>query len=110
VFGVGAGFDPDDPLARIPQAVAVSSFGQHFRFGVPPQPELEFFGDRETARLFAAAIDILEEAGGTRVETDFTPFRKAGGLLYEGPWVAERLAGSGESRPFGRYWGTIGIA
>ena len=91
VFRVAVEFDPDDSLARMPPAVARSSFGQHFRFGVPPQPELEFFGDRETARLFGAAIDILEEAGGTRVETDFTPFRKAGGLLYEGPWVAERL-------------------
>ena len=33
----------------------------------------------------------LEEAGGTRAEIDFAPFRNAGRLLYEGPWVAERL-------------------
>jgi allophanate hydrolase len=91
VFGVAAEFDPDDPLARMPSAAARAGFGSCFRFGVPPSLELEFFGDKEAARLFEAAIDILEEAGGTRVETGFAPFRDAGYLLYHGPWLAERL-------------------
>lgn len=91
VFDVAAGFDPDDPLARMPNAAAAASFGRRFRFGVPPGSDLEFFGDEEAARLFTAAIGVLEEAGGTRVETSFAPFRDAGRLLYEGPWVAERL-------------------
>ena len=34
---------------------------------------------------------MLEQAGGARVETSFAPFRDAGRLLYEGPWIAERL-------------------
>jgi len=34
---------------------------------------------------------MLEEAGGTRLEISFEPFRDAGGMLYGGPWVAERL-------------------
>ena len=37
------------------------------------------------------AINRLEKAGGTAVEIRFAPFRDAGRLLYEGPWVAERL-------------------
>ena len=91
VFDVAACFDPDDPLARMPSAVAVPSFGSHFRFGVPPRHELEFFDDEDAPGLFAAAIRLLEEAGGRRIETSFAPFRDAGRLLYDGPWLAERL-------------------
>jgi allophanate hydrolase len=91
VFGVAACFDPDDPLARMPSASAVPSFGPHFRFGVPPRQELEFFRDEEAPGLFAAAVRLLEEAGGTQIETSFAPFRDAGRLLYDGPWRAERL-------------------
>src|SRR5262249_50245946 len=35
---------------------------------------------------------LLEGLGGRRVEIDFTPFKEAAQLLYDGPWVAERLA------------------
>jgi len=91
VFDVAAGFDPDDPFARRPSATAVPSFGSHFRFGVPPSRDLEFFGDEEASGLFAAAIRILEKAGGTLVEINFAPFRDAGRLLYGWPWLAERL-------------------
>jgi allophanate hydrolase len=91
VFDVAAFFDPDDPLARAPDATVAPSFGTGFRFGVPPRSDLEFFGDEEASALFRAAIGMLEKAGGTRAETSFAPFRDAGRLLYEGPWVAERL-------------------
>src|SRR5216684_22614 len=91
VFDVAACFDPDDPLARKPSAVAVPSFGPRFRFGVPPRHEFEFFDDEDAPGLFAAAIRLLEEAGGRRIETSFAPFRDAGRLLYDGPWLAERL-------------------
>jgi allophanate hydrolase len=91
VFDVAAFFDADDPLARAPDAAVALRFGSRFRFGVPKWPDLEFFGDRAAAALFGAAIGILEKAGGTRVELSFSPFRDAGRLLYEGPWVAERL-------------------
>jgi allophanate hydrolase len=91
VFDVAAFFDADDPLARAPDAAVALRFGSRFRFGVPKWPDLEFFGDRAAPALFGAAIGILEKAGGTRVELSFAPFRDAGRLLYEGPWVAERL-------------------
>jgi allophanate hydrolase len=90
-FEVARRRDPDDPLARRSTITALASFGSRFRFGVPPWTDLEFFGDQDAPRLFAAAIRILEKAGGTRVETSFVPFRDAGRLLYEGPWLAERL-------------------
>jgi allophanate hydrolase len=91
VFDVAACFDPDDPLARAPEPKAAAGFGANFRFGVPPSSDLEFFGDEAAAALFRSAIGMLEGIGGTRVETPFAPFRDAGRLLYDGPWVAERL-------------------
>jgi allophanate hydrolase len=91
VFNVAAVFDAGDPLARAPDATVASRFGSRFRFGVPAWPDLEFFGDEAAAAMFGAAIGILEKAGGTSLEIRFAPFRDAGRLLYEGPWVAERL-------------------
>src|ERR1700736_3210967 len=91
VFDVAEGFDADDPLARRSEPMAIASFGSHFRFAVPPSSDLEFFGDDGARSLFGAAIEMLERVGGTRLEAPFAPFRDAGRLLYDGPWVAERL-------------------
>jgi allophanate hydrolase len=91
VLDVAAGFDPHDPLSRSEPAAAREKFGPHFRFGVPAARDLEFFADHEAEALFGAAIATLEKAGGTAAEIRFAPFRDAGGLLYDGPWVAERL-------------------
>ena len=35
---------------------------------------------------------MLRELGSAVVEIDLCPFVETGGLLYGGPWVAERLA------------------
>jgi allophanate hydrolase len=91
VFDIAVFFDTDDPLARVPDAAVAPRFGSNFRFGVPRSSDIEFFGDSEAAALFDAAIETFEKTGGTRVEVNFAPFRDAGRLLYEGPWVAERL-------------------
>jgi allophanate hydrolase len=91
VLGVTALFDPDDPLARPVRCLLPPSFGSNCRFGVPRSSELEFFGDCEAASLFASALAKLEQIGGTRTETAFALFRDTGRLLYDGPWVAERL-------------------
>ena len=37
----------------------------------------------------------LAALGGERVDIDFAPFQEAGSLLYEGPFVAERLEAAG---------------
>jgi allophanate hydrolase len=57
---------------------------------VPLSDDLDFFGDREAESLFAAATAKLEQVGGTRGKAAFAPFRDAGRLLYNGPWLAER--------------------
>ena len=91
VLDVAAGFDDEDPYSRDLGHVAIPGL----RFGVPRPEQLQFFGDAEFARLFAAAVARLESCGGTRVDVDFAPFLDAARLLYEGPWVAERYAAVG---------------
>jgi allophanate hydrolase len=87
------GFDPLDAFSRRQAADRgpVAADSEPWRFGVPRPQDLEFFGDADAAALFAAAIRRLEALGTVR-EIDFTPFRAAGELLFDGPWIAERTA------------------
>ena len=94
VLQVGKGFDTADIYSR-PESDALNLLPPRpatFRFGVPRTEDLNFFGDRESPLLFARAAPLLESLGGRRVEIDFTPFKETASLLYDGPWVAERLA------------------
>ena len=63
------------------------------RLGSPAPEQLEFFGDDEARALYAAAVQTLTAAAAAHVTVDFRPFADAARLLYEGPWVAERVAG-----------------
>ncbi|CAJ1345117.1 unnamed protein product [Effrenium voratum] len=38
------------------------------------------------------SVEALKAIGGTCVEVDYAPFQEAANLLYQGPWVAERLS------------------
>ncbi len=89
VFDVAAGFDASDPFSRRP-ATQLSAFPPAFRFGVPRRAQLEFFGDDEYAACFDRARAHLESVGGEPAEVDFAPWFEAAGLLYDGPWLAER--------------------
>jgi allophanate hydrolase len=94
VLQVAKGLDPADAFSRA-EGDKLNLFPTRpasFRFGVPRSQDLEFFGDGESPALFARAAPLLQGMGGQRVEIDFTPFRETAKLLYEGPWVAERLA------------------
>ena len=75
-----------------------SAFGtpRAFRFGVPREQDLEYFGCEQGPQLFAQAIDRLTALGGEPVTLDLSPFLEAARLLYEGPWVAERYSVAGE--------------
>jgi allophanate hydrolase len=95
VADVARGFDARDPGSR-PEAERVRWTGTaapaKFRFGVLAPADREFFGDGEAARLYAEAIATTVSLGGEPVEVSFAPFRETARLLYDGPWVAERLA------------------
>jgi allophanate hydrolase len=92
VLAVAKGFDPADPYSRREMAATLPSKVSGARFGVPRTGDLEFFGNSEGARLFAAMVDRIAALGGTIVEIDITPFLETAKFLYEGPWVAERYA------------------
>jgi allophanate hydrolase len=62
------------------------------RIGIPREEDLSFFGDDEAASKYRAAVEYFRAAGHSIVEFDFTPFARTARLLYEGPWVAERMA------------------
>jgi len=91
IFEVANGFDFSDPWSRsCGQRKSWPSKG--FRFGVPSQDRLRFFGDNLSAHAFQEAVRSMESLGGIRIEIDCGPFHDAAELLYSGPWVAERLA------------------
>ncbi|MCX4098252.1 allophanate hydrolase [Nocardia sp. alder85J] len=88
VFDVIAAEDPDDPWSR-PRGASFG--GGPIRVGLPPESELEFFGDEPVRAAHLAFREQLGRLGFDRVEIDSKPFFDAGELLYAGPWVAERL-------------------
>ena len=87
---VAEGFDAADPFSRKATWVGLPTAG--LRVGVLDGAEREFFGNAEVEELYDAAIENIRALGATIVPFDYAPFREAAALLYEGPWVAERLA------------------
>jgi allophanate hydrolase len=89
-------FDAEDSYARRdPPPFIVRKAATALRVGVPDTP-LSFFGDGDYQRLYDQAIDRLARLGAEVVPIDFTPFRETAAMLYDGPWVAERLAEVGQ--------------
>lgn len=102
VLAVAKGFDADDPFSRPEQPAPLAGSVKGLRFGVPRAGQLEFFGNTEGARLFAAMQYLIKRMGGELIELDIEPFLETARLLYEGPWVAERfvaIRGFLEKRP-----------
>jgi allophanate hydrolase len=94
VLAAARGYDPEDPWSReLP--LSASRLPDRFTFALP-EP-LEFHGDAHAMHAFNEAVDRLEGLGGKPVRVDFSVYLEAAALLYEGPWVAERLAAI---RPF----------
>ena len=84
-------FDKDDCYARSDApAFAVENFARPLRVGIPNAP-LNFFEDSEYQRLYHHTIDRLAGLGAEITPFNFAPFRDTAAMLYDGPWVAERL-------------------
>ncbi|HWT58924.1 MAG TPA: allophanate hydrolase [Rhizobium sp.] len=84
------GYDGADPFSR--RAAPSSLPASGLRIGVLDEAEREFFGNSHVEALYDAAIKRARALGATIVPFDYAPFRQAAELLYNGPWVAERLA------------------
>ena len=91
ILKICGAYDIEDPFSR-PTPATTRSFGPRFRFAVPDPTSLDFFGDHEAETLFATAAATLAAEGGVPVAADLAAFKATGEMLYEGPWVAERLA------------------
>ena len=96
VFNVAASYDEDDCYARPnPYSNTFRNAGVHtgeIRIAIPKKENLEFFGDKNSPKIFLEATRRWEKMGAILVETDIQPLLDAAKLLYEGPWVAERYA------------------
>lgn len=92
VLNVAGKYDPEEAWSRKPPA-KWKRFPARFRFGVPSEEDLIFFGWEDARSLFHAAAETLSELGGEAVEIPLEPFLDAAKLLYEGPWVTERYVG-----------------
>ena len=90
---IAAGYDPNDQYSRRSDGL----FGEtepdveSVRIGVPERNDLEFFGNEEAEAHFEEAVAELEASFGPVDRIDFAVFEEAADLLYNGPWVAERL-------------------
>lgn len=101
VLAAAEGYDAEDAFSRLaPASPDKSRAGEArtapLRVGVPRADQHEWFGDKESPLLFAAALERWRASGAIVVEIDFAPFLAAARLLYEGPWTAERYAAVGE--------------
>jgi allophanate hydrolase len=92
VLDVMAARDDDDPWSR---GRGPRYDGSDIRVGLPPVDELEFFGDDDMRRAHLAFREQLANSA-TVVDVTLEPFLAAGSLLYQGPWVAERLVEFGD--------------
>jgi len=92
VFDVVAARDDNDAWSR---NRGPRYAGSPIRVGLPPAEELEFFGDHEMRQAHLGFRDRLARKN-TVVDISLEPFLAAGSLLYQGPWVAERLVEFGD--------------
>ncbi|HYH43671.1 MAG TPA: allophanate hydrolase, partial [Burkholderiales bacterium] len=84
--------DSSDPYTRVERELAPADSARRVRCGVPRAADRRFFGDGAAERAFEAALEAVEMLGAELIEIDYTPYTEAARLLYDGPWVAERLA------------------
>ncbi|WBB89296.1 allophanate hydrolase [Verrucosispora sp. WMMC514] len=94
VLHAARGVSAADPWGRpLPAERVVARMPGTLRLGVPRAEDLEFFGDAGQSVRFAAGVQALRGLVGQVGSVPLQSFLEAGELLYQGPWVAERLAG-----------------
>lgn len=90
-FAVLAGFDEEDPYSR---HVAIGDPGAEAAvrcIGIPAEADRPRF-DPAAEEAWDAMVDRLAATGVVVVEIDMQAFNETAALLYDGPFVAERLA------------------
>ncbi|RIV40879.1 allophanate hydrolase [Micromonospora radicis] len=93
VWHAARGMTAADPWGRpLPAERVDARMPGTLRLGTPRTEELDFFDDAGQAVRFAAGVRRLRGLVGAARPVPLAPFLAAGDLLYQGPWVAERLA------------------
>jgi len=87
--------DVADPFSRTAPPVPLSP-RRPWRCAIPLPAQQEFHGDGAAEAIYHSALTRLEDLGAELVEVDFAPMFEAAGLLYDGPWLAERVASVGD--------------
>ena len=94
-------FDSERPDASLRSDVQRSSFSLASEDSVasilaPSDDDLEFFGNDEGKSLYLSFLHKLDQSGLELKRFDFAPFREAGNLLFDGPFIADRFSSIGE--------------
>lgn len=62
---------------------------------VPSDHDLEFFGNEDGKSLYLGLLNQLEKSDVIVKQFNFSPFREAGSLLFDGPFIADRFSSIG---------------
>ncbi len=90
ICSIAQGFDAADGYSRkAPQKSGSVRFPANPVFAIPA--ELQWFGDTLGEAAFKESLARLEALGVVIRPVDFSPMHELALLLYNGPWVAERL-------------------
>jgi allophanate hydrolase len=87
VASIMQGYDESDEYSRAHPANVPTHFSKG-KIAIPAQ--LEFYGDAETEKAFATAVERVKKLGYDVETIDFTIFNELAQALYNDAWVAER--------------------
>ena len=92
VWRVVKGFDPEDVYAKPEPYALTPKIATSGRFGIPPAAVLSVCSPVYRSSFEIAVRRMQETLGFELRGFDWSPFDKAGKLLYSNPLLAERLA------------------
>lgn len=95
ILGIAAAYDADDAYSRPVPMRPLTAMHAGIRIGIPDEATLKTFGDAEQTEHFRSTVVRLRTAGASVAEIDFEPFYAVARMLYEGAWLAERVAAVG---------------
>lgn len=90
IYDLAVAYDSSDSYSRLKPPSVAYQLPAAPRLGIPAEPE--FFGDEHSRAAFDEAIAMAKSLGAQCIPLDFTLLDRVTALLYDGPWVAERLA------------------
>lgn len=92
VLKVAGAYDAEDGYSR--EVSMLGAQTRRYRIAIPEH--CEFYGDTQAQAAFEQTLARLSALPQVEIgRIDYTPFAQAASLLYQGPWVAERLAAVG---------------